>query len=242
MPPAPRYSPQEQEDRILASAVHCIEESSLLDFTMSAISKSAGLSMGSIYKHMQSKEDVLVALGYRSNVRLKNVFSEVLALPLPVAVRLIAVQLFCHEKVALYSFSQHLDTLLANEAILQRASERWLQRFIEEHIAIEALFRRTIFDACDAGELSVSADGQEAMAHEMVIGLWSLCVGHTQVIMQRSARNVIGRGVQPPSRLQSDSPIIRSVKTVLNSYPWKTPVTDELIMQAISLLEERHLR
>ncbi len=242
MPPAPRHSSQEQEDLILSAAEQCIEETSLLDFTMSAISRAAGLSMGSIYKHMQSKEDVLVALGYRSNIQLKKVFSEVLSLPLPVSVRLIAVQLYCREKVALYSFSAHLDMLLGNEAILQRASERWLHRFIEVHISIEELFRKTIFDACDAGELVVTAENKEAMAHEMVIGMWSLCVGHTQVIMQRSARNVIGRGAEMPVRLECDSPIIRSVKTVLNSYPWKTPVTDERIQQAIELLEERELR
>ncbi|MBA54279.1 MAG: TetR family transcriptional regulator [Pseudomonadales bacterium] len=240
--PAPRFSMQEQEDLILAAAVQCIEDTSLLDFTMSALSKSAGLSMGSVYKHMQSKEDVLVALGYRSNVQLKRVFMEVLSLPLPVSVRLIAVQLFCHEKVALYRFSQHLDMLLGNEAILQRASERWLQRFMEEHIAIEQLFRQTIFDACESGELVVDSGEQEAMAHEMVIGMWSLCVGHTQVIMQRSARNVIGRGAEGPKKLECNSPIIRSIKTVINSYPWKTPVTDELIMQAIQMLEQRDLR
>ena len=183
-----------------------------------------------------------MALGYRSNAQLRKVFSEVLSMPLPVAARLIAVQLFCHEKVALYSFSAHLDLLLGNEAILQRASERWLHRFIEEHIAIEDLFRQTIFDACAAGDLMVDADQRDAMAHEMVIGMWSLCVGHTQVIMQRSARNVIGRGVERPTCPQWDSPIIRSVKTVLNSYPWKTPVTDELITQAIKMLEDRDLR
>ena len=242
MPPAPRFSMQEQEELILNAAVSAIEETSLLDFTMSAISKLAGLSMGSIYKHMQSKEDVLVALGYHSNVQLRKVFHEVLSLPLPVSARLIAVQLFCHEKAALYRFSAHLDMLLGNEAILQRASERWLQRFIEEHIAIETLFRQTIFDACEAGELDVESGQRDAMAHEMVIAMWSLCVGHTQVLMQRSARNVIGRGVARPTCLEFDSPIIRSIKTVLNSYPWKTPLTDDMIKQAISLLEQRGLR
>ena len=78
MAPAPKHSPQEQEDLILEAAAQCIEETSLLDFTMSAISKKAGLSMGSIYKHIQSKEDVLVALGWRSLANLSEAFEKVL--------------------------------------------------------------------------------------------------------------------------------------------------------------------
>ena len=56
MAPAPKYSLQQQEDMILSAAEKSIENSSLLDFTMSAIAKGAGLSMGSVYKHVQSKE------------------------------------------------------------------------------------------------------------------------------------------------------------------------------------------
>jgi AcrR family transcriptional regulator len=57
MVPAPKFSPQQQEEKILTAAAQCIAETSLMDFTMSSIAKRAGLSMGSIYKHIQTKED-----------------------------------------------------------------------------------------------------------------------------------------------------------------------------------------
>ena len=65
MSPAPRYSPEEEQELVLDAAVGCIEESSLLGFTIGAIAKRAGLSVGSLYKHVQSKEDLLVALATR---------------------------------------------------------------------------------------------------------------------------------------------------------------------------------
>lgn len=79
---------QEQEALILKAAVKCIEASSLLDFTMSAISKEAEISMGSVYKHIKSKEDVLVALGYYSQIHFMELVNKVMALPLPFIARL----------------------------------------------------------------------------------------------------------------------------------------------------------
>lgn len=50
MAPAPKYSPEEELTRILAAAERCINDTSLLDFTMSALAKEAGISIGSVYK------------------------------------------------------------------------------------------------------------------------------------------------------------------------------------------------
>ena len=61
MAPAPRFSPEEQEKLIICAAITTIVQSSLLDFSMSKIAKLAGLSMGSVYKFVQCKEDVLIA-------------------------------------------------------------------------------------------------------------------------------------------------------------------------------------
>jgi AcrR family transcriptional regulator len=83
--PAIQTTYEHQEEAILEAAARCIEASSLLDFTMAAISKEVGLSMGSIYKHIQSKEDVLLALGTRSRLHFGALVRKVIALPLPIA-------------------------------------------------------------------------------------------------------------------------------------------------------------
>ena len=77
MAPAPKYSPQEQEEIILNAAAECIAETSLLDFTMSSISKAAKLSMGSIYKHVQCKEDIIFALATSVFQFQSNIFSQI---------------------------------------------------------------------------------------------------------------------------------------------------------------------
>lgn len=242
MSPAPKFSPQEQEALILEAAAKCIEATSLLDFTMSAISKEAGLSMGSIYKHIQSKEDVLVALGYQSQVHFKRLVQQVFELELPSVVRIIAVQFVDQNRVSPFSFGPQLETLLGNQVLLKRASPRWVEKFLQTDMSVEKLFLQQVSDACDRGELVVSPEKKTEVVHEIITSLWSICVGHTQVAMQRSAYNIIEPVEAEPIRRDSDSAIVRVLTRLMNTYDWQTPLSEELIVRACESLHEIGLR
>lgn len=229
---------QEQESQILHAAAECIEASSLLDFTMAAISAKAGLSMGSIYKHIQSKEDVLVALGYRAQIHFEQLARRVMELPLPYSARVVAVQLVESPHFYPYRFGAQLITLLGNEAILRRASPGWLEKYIARDIAVEMLFNEQLREATRRGELLVTGPDQEAVLNELNTALWSLCVGHTQVMRQRNARALSG----DIPRLEINSTIVRALQRLMNTYPWQTPLTDELLEHTCRVLVEHNLR
>jgi len=242
MSPAPTHTPQEQEDIILDAAANCIEASSLLDFTMSAISKESGFSMGTIYKHIQSKEDVLVALAYRMYTHLLNTFKEIQSLPLPIPERLMAVSLICKEKVYLYDFDDQLGSLVVSKAVLQRASRGWLEKMIHTDKAVEESFANIIREAYTTGELIVDADQKDSLVEEINVGLWSMCVGFTQVAVQLDARNIIGQGKEIALTVNPDSLIIKNTQRLINSYPWKNPITSASIENICRTLEEKGLR
>ncbi len=238
MHPASLSIYQEQEDLILQSAAKCIEASSLLDFTMAAISSEAGLSMGSIYKHIQSKEDVLVALGYRSHIHFEKLARTVLALPLPITARIVAVQLVDAQHNSPYSFGSQLMALLGNEAILRRASPGWLEKYLTRDIAVERLFQQQLLEAANSGELNIEAANRELLVNEITTAIWSLCVGHTQVTRQRNVRTLVAETL----RLETNSTIVRALQRLMNPYPWRTPLTDELLELASRMLTEHGLR
>jgi len=242
MSPAPTHTPQEQETLILDAAAKCIEGSSLLDFTMSAISKESCLSMGSIYKHIQFKEDVLVALAYRMNMNLLNVFRQIQSLPLPTPERLIATNLVCKEKIFLHSFDAQLGSLVNSKAILQRASKGWLEKMIRADKAVEESFASIIREACETGELQTKDNDTESLVEEINVGLWSMCVGFTQVAVQLDARSVIDEDYKTTLTMELGSPIINNIQRLLNSYPWKTTVTDSDLIRICKILEEKGLR
>ncbi|NRB41126.1 MAG: TetR/AcrR family transcriptional regulator [Pseudomonadales bacterium] len=242
MAPAPRYSPEQQQKMIISAAAICIEKSSLLDFTMSAISKETGLSMGSIYKHIQSKEDVLLALATDMFGHMHDMFTEIMQFELPIAERLLALQLFCPKKAQLFSFDAPLRMLVNNDAILQRASSAWIEKMNRADIAVEDMINTQLQNALDAGAMKACDESEQKMANEIHLGLWSLCVGFQQVAHQRHSRHQIHEDIELPFPLAVEHSIIQASKRFLNSFPWLTPASNQGLEKACAMLVEKHYR
>lgn len=239
--PAPRYSPQQQEEKILIAAAQCIEESSLLDFTMSAIATRAELSMGSIYKHIQSKEDVLIALAVNMFTNLRGVCEKLLAMPLTMPEKLLAFGLMTPAKYQLYSFDAHLEMLIGNEAVLKRASSHWIEKMVRVEEPLEQLFRDALRGSIETGELAVSDQPGETLVEEILVAIWSMNVGFFQVTFQRHAR-LAGEVAQLPFPLAADDPFNRAALRLLNSYSWRHPLAGHSIEKVCQLLEKEGLR
>ena len=242
MSPAPKYSPREQEERILAAAAKCIEETSLLDFTMSSIAKEAGLSMGSIYKHIQTKEDVLVALATQSYIKLKDTLTSVLELPLTMPERLLAFSLLTPEKIRRYPFEDHLEMLIGNEAILKRASTGWVEKLMRLDQSLEMYFVETLSQTVDEGELAVSVHERDDVLEEILVSIWAMCVGYKQVVFQRHARSLVGEPMALPFPLAADAHLINTMRRLLNTYPWRSPLTNQSAGKICQVLEQHGLR
>lgn len=240
MAPAPRCSPHQQEQLILSAAAQCIEQSSLMDFTMSAIAKKAGVSIGSLYKHVQSKEDVLVALATRMFQRLGEKFSQVLKLDLSTPERVAAVVLMDPSKTQCFVFDSHLDTLVNCDAILRRASPAWILRMSNEIGHTKELFTQIWIDAEASGELTINP-AKESI-EQLNTGMWALHVGYTQVVMRQN--NLLLDPTELPNLypLAADDHLMLNAQRLLNSYNWRQPLDNTGIERAIDALSQHGLR
>lgn len=226
MSPAPRYSPEEEQEIVLDAAVACIEDSSLLGFTIGAIAKRAGLSVGSLYKHVQSKEDLLVALATRQARHTRRLYGEILSTNLSAPQRIIGLSLLDPAKTQLFSFDEHLNTLVSSEAILQRASQGWLAQMREAAESIDLMFQDFFQNAADSGELDV-ADEDEL--YTLSMGCWSMCAGFQHIALMRNVRGSERQEHLLQYPLQSgDYPIV-CTQRLLNTYRWRQPLTSEAI-------------
>ena len=239
---AKKQTAQEQEAVVFEAAAKCIEETSLLDFTMAAIGKEASLSIGSIYKHVQSKEDVLVALAVQMMSHQQRMFSEVMALPLTTPERLVSCVLVSPQKLYLYSFGVHLEMLTGNLAVLGRASTRWLDALRRVDQSIGAVFQEALAESWKSGELMVGAEDRDRILEVISIGLWSMSVGFLQIAYQRQARQQTESGSRLPFPLPIDHGVVESTQCLLDAHPWRTPLDDRGIEKACGLLEERGYR
>lgn len=209
---------------ILDAAVQCIEESSLTDFKMSSIAKTAGLSMGSVYKHVQSKQDVLVALAARFEEHAIKLISEILDLPYSPQTKLVALQLLSPEVVYLYGFGGQLIYLLNNEDFLAKASEKWLMKFFDGSKKMEDKFESIMNEAADNGDLICTEDNRDELINDILMSQWALNVGFPQVVYHKSSARLVGNESELPFPLPLDHYIIRCTIRYMNSFPWKEPV------------------
>lgn len=243
MAPAPKFSPQEQEEMILKAAEESIEESSILDFPMSQIAKRAGLSIGSVYKHVQSKEDVLIALAVRMYRNEYQAYKKILSMPVSTPEKLIGINLMHRWKTQTYSFESQLDNLVSTPALVERCSLGWLQQMRSHCQEVEQLFKQTFTEAADSGEF---ISGHEAV-EEINLALWSFTAGYFHMVRQhhchmqnrsedRAKRLCVG------TEISEDALHIRGMVRLLNAYEWQQPLTCDGIKKVCELLEAEGFR
>ncbi|PKG38008.1 TetR/AcrR family transcriptional regulator [Psychromonas sp. Urea-02u-13] len=246
MAPAPRFSAQEQETLIINAAIKAIEESSLLDFSMSAVAKLAGLSMGSVYKFVQCKEDVLIALATRMYQERHLVFKKVLSLPLTTPERLIAMSLLDCSKVDMYTFGNQLESIVNNEALMKRCSARWLTQMINCGERCQNLFQQFLQNAADSGELTSGNRDIE----EIKIGIWSLSVGYFQSVRlhldrhneEQDNTNIAAQITENAFVLAPNDAHVCNMRRLINSYDWKQNISDNDIKKVCLQLSDNALR
>lgn len=241
MAPAPRFSVEEQERLIICAAIKAIEESSLLDFSMSAIAKLAGLSMGSVYKFVQCKEDVLIALATRMYQERQSVFKKVLALPLTTPERIIAISLLDFSKVQMYNFDNQLESIVNTEAMMKRCSERWLSLMIACGKQCETMFQQFLQNAANSGELTSGSRDIE----EINLGTWSLSVGYFQTVrLHQCWHKDLNESIDDESSLvlTADNIHIRTMKRLVNTYDWQQKVSNDDIENICLHLADAELR
>lgn len=242
MSPAARHTPQEQEQMVMAAAAKCIEAKSLLAFTMADISKEAGLSMGSVYKHVQSKEDVLVALVVKSMVHMQRIFAEFFGSELTVAEKVLGSALWTPEKLYLYPFGVYLEMMIRNEAVMAKASPRWIESMANIDRAMEGLFVTMLERACETGELDVGQSERAEIIEQLMVGVWSIYVGFVQVAYQRKSRAPESEDVALPFPLPADHALVLATQRLINSYPWKVPLDANSVERVITSMEKMGYR
>lgn len=241
MAPAPKFSTEKQLEMIMEAASECISESSVTDFTMAKIARLAKLSMGSIYKFVQSKEDIVIALACEAFRFKSAVYEQVLNLPLSAPEKILAVSLVAPTKLQRFTFDYDLETYATNEAVIRRASQNWINKMIETSAHCEELFKLTLTNDIIAGELEHVPNLNEVI-EEIILSGWSITVGYEQVRHVRQTRQVVDGTDSLMVPLTLNDPVIRSMTRLLNSYPWLNPICEASLPKIDAELKKLELR
>lgn len=226
MAPAPKHSPEKQQELILAAAAEIINETSITDFTMAKVARTAGLSMGSVYKFVQSKEDMVLALACQSFSHVSDIFKKVLSLPLTAPERILAISLIAPKKLQLFDFDYELQSYATNEAVIRRASPMWTDKIIAAGESCEQTFKLTITESIQQGELKEVTNLAQVM-DEIILSTWAMTVGYEVVKRAKQTKEIIEGTDSLLTPLTMDDPVTRSLIRLLNTYPWQQLIDDE---------------
>ena len=229
MCPAPRHTFEQQAKMIHDASVKVIENSSLLDFKMTAIAKEAGLSVGSLYKYVQTKEDVIIALACEMNNHFHSIMSTIFSSSLSMPQKLIAITMLSPKKAQKYSFALDLEIISSSEPVLRRCSPMWKARLLAIEDKMSAMCQQKNLDCFNSGEF-LGESVEEV--YELSFGNWAMTAGFKQIHSHFEVMSEHMPFSSSCSNFDFSESSIKSMTRYINAYPWKAPLTPEGIEEA----------
>ncbi len=221
-PNARQVRTREREQHILEAARALITDEGFLALKMTDVAKAATVSVGTLYTHFESKEDLIMALATETwRGRLAG-FEAIFGVEtLSQAERLVAAVfvdfLFSVDHPELFAAEQ----LAATPSVWEGASERRTQDMRSLHREIMSLIAQIARQAIDQGEFAPWQD-PEQQAHAIDRSIWTLMIGSSSVWYATSILEESGdRSVEIPETLQSHC------RVLFSGYGWLSPDAEE---------------
>ncbi len=181
MPLSARLEKTAQRERhILDKAWELVETEGFLSLKISDLAKSAEVSVGTLYVHFESKEDLITAMAMDAWQELAGLLARALDMELKAVDRLLAFSILDYQFNRKYPMKFEAMQLAGVPSIWQRASLRRHQQLPESCEAFEAHLTPVIREAIENRELRPEGnleDQIKAFGH----GLWAANMGNTYI-------------------------------------------------------------
>lgn len=194
-----------------------------MDLKMSEVAKQAQFSMGTVYSHFSSKEDLLLGCTIDISRTITSVFHQVLNSPAPAMERLLTLNMaiwLCYARQPHHYF---LRQLAMTPEIWQRASTGRAQVLDGIYHEMSQMVAALIIELIEENPAITDNNREDALA-DILMGIWSLGEGLFQISMS-------GFGLKQPS-LQKDngfSLLTSNLAKYLQGWGWKTPFSPAMI-------------
>ncbi len=213
---------RKREQHILEAARALVADEGFLALKMTDVAQAATVSVGTLYTHFESKEDLIMALATETwRGRLAG-FEAIFAVEtLSRAERLVAAVfvdfLFSVDHPELFAAEQ----LAATPSVWEGASERRTQDMRSLHHQIMSLIAQIARQAIDQGGFDPWED-REQQAHALDRSIWTLMIGSSSVWYAASTLEGAGDSTaQIPETLQSHC------RALFCGYGWRSPDAEE---------------
>ena len=218
--PAPNTSASDKrmqrEAAIIQSALSLYMEKGFLDLKMSEVAKAAGFSMGTVYSHFSSKEDLLLGCAITMARMTETVFQQTLASSVSAMEQLLTLKIAIWICDARDPHRYFLRQLAMTPDIWQRASAARVHELNDIYYALSEMVADLIRKMIQQN--SSFTESSEEAVNDILMGIWCLGEGLFQIRMS-------GFGLKQQA-LQKDSGfslLTTNLIKYLQGWGWQAP-------------------
>jgi AcrR family transcriptional regulator len=225
-----------REQEIIDTAINLLAENGFLGMRMSDIAKATGYSMGTLYSHFESKEDLIVACAHVLCQDEKNLFDEIAAQPIPSIEKIITLA----QCSWLYSM-QHpelieIDSLSLMPSIWCRATSYRAERLNNLHVELANTFLSMVLETIENGingHVHLDEEEKECLATHLTHGMWGMCVG-----LSSTAQSGYASTLCPKDSDQGYAHFTTNYTNFLKGYGWQEEDPQAVFSRCLAVAKE----
>jgi len=200
----------ERENLILNTARRLIHDKGFLSLTMSELAEAVEYSVGTLYRHFETKEDLLIALAVQSIDQRARLFERVRQVKRPSRDRIYGILIVRLMLAESNPETFDIERFASSPSIWKRATARRYQTMVAMEQQCSGVVLDIIRDALKAGDLP---QGQVSEA-DIVFGLWSITVGFHRLVQSFVDIHQVGLA-------DAIEAVKRNYRLLLDGYGWQ---------------------
>jgi len=204
----------ERESLILDTARRFIYDKGFISLTMSELADAVEYSVGTLYRHFETKEDLLVALAVQSIDKRARLFDKVKRLDRISRDRIYGILIVRLLLAESEPETFDIERLASSPSIWKRANAERYRLMVDMEQNCSDTVADIIADAVAVGDLD--ADGTKT--GDIIFGLWSLSIGFHRFVQSFDDIQQVGLG-------DAEAAVKKNYCLLLDSYGWQ-PIHD----------------
>jgi len=208
-----------REYDIISKTIELLSQRGFLDVRMSDIASKTGYSMGSIYSHFESKEDLLVACAHTLSIEYKKLLQLIMNQSIP-AIEKIITMAQCNWHISMqHTDLIEIDSLSLMPSVWRRATPNRANALNESNKVLAGMFLTIALEAIKSsliGYKHLKTAEIEQLGHYFTHGMWGLCVG-----LASTSQSGYANSLCPENSTESYTHFTTNYINFLKGYGWQ---------------------
>jgi len=225
-----------REKQIISATISLLSDKGFLDVRMADVARETNISMGTIYSHFESKEDLMVACACTLHQDDKILIDSIFQQPIPAIEKIIAAVQTNWLVAQRHPDHIEINNLSLMPSVWRRATPNRVNAMNAQHIELANLFLKEVIEAIHqdiGGYEDLNREDIGKLGHYFTHGLWGLCVG-----LSSTAQSGYSSKLCPDSEAEIYHHFTTNYINFLKGYGWQEENPEAVFDRCLKIAKE----